>query len=78
MIDHSRTVEHVEVKRIPSYVTQVDQTVRVFRISPERIQLQLRCPKGYATATLTAADARVLTAFLDAGLRDLAGLKEIV
>ena len=46
-------------------------TVRVFRIMPERVTLQIRAEKRYATASLPAKECRQLVAALVEGLAEI-------
>jgi hypothetical protein len=50
--------------RMPPYVTQTDETVRVFRNAPDRVKLQIRNPKHYMTASLTSDEAAAIANML--------------
>lgn len=68
MEDRSNMVRMVDTRRIPGHVHQYDNTVRVFRNMRDRVQLQLRSPKWYSTASLTADETRAVIAALQEGL----------
>ncbi len=71
MNDTSINARLVEIKRVPGYVTQSKDTVRVYRNQPGRLQLQLRNPRWYSTATLTVDEARQVVDALQNGIDDL-------
>lgn len=48
-----------------------DRAIRVFRIQPERIQVQVRNERHYMTATLTAMDVERLIVALKEGLKEI-------
>jgi hypothetical protein len=64
-------VQFVNVKRIPNYVMQLETTVRVYRCQPERVELQLRNPAWYATATLTKEQTQEIVKELQERLAEL-------
>lgn len=62
-------VRRTEYRRMPAAVCQHNQTVRVFRHTPDRVELQIRHPKHYMHATLTSEEARsIAAALLDAAV----------
>jgi hypothetical protein len=68
--DRSTIVRQATYNRMPGHVTQIDWTVRVFRHSPELVQIQVRNPKHYMTASLTSTEAREIANLLLAAADD--------
>lgn len=75
MNDSSISAALVRTNRIPGYVTQSKDTVRVFRYQPERVELQLRNPRWYSTASLTEDQVRQIIVALQSGLAELESCK---
>jgi hypothetical protein len=64
-------VQRVNVKRMPNYVMQSSETVRVYWCQPGRVELQLRNKTWYATATLTREQTQEIVKKLQESLADL-------
>jgi hypothetical protein len=69
--DRSMPVPHAAYNRMPAEVCQLHMTVRVFRHTPGRVQMQIRNPKHYMTASLTGAQARELADWLVAAADEM-------
>jgi hypothetical protein len=57
-------VRHTRYNRMPPSICQIDGTVRVFRHTPDRVEVQIRNPKHYMHASMTPMEARSIAAAL--------------
>ena len=70
MRDTSTPARQVTYNRFrPDSNAPRDEVVRVFRTSPERVQIQLRNEKHYMSASLDAVQVRAVVDALNASLQ---------